>query len=188
MWPEERNCSSEGEGTGPGRVPRFSPFKRPAYVVTFAFSIKKKKKKRHDTWPDQREYSKKKDIRSRENFSTRRRPGTPPRTACPTASRSRMPPGARRPAGLPLALPLPTSHRAPRARAAATAVSGRGKWNKQLRGTRARGSEWRQNLKINRPLSSSHPLAAAAPSPPGPRPRSPYLGTASPPRRPARPL
>lgn len=52
-----------------------------------------------------------------------------------------------------------------RACAAATALSGRGKWNKQLGGTRARESEWRQNLKINRPL---HPpsrfIAAASPS------------------------
>ncbi|XP_014646727.1 PREDICTED: PAB-dependent poly(A)-specific ribonuclease subunit PAN3 isoform X5 [Ceratotherium simum simum] len=61
----------------------------------------------------------------------------------------------------------PATHKPPRlrARAAATAVSGRGKWNKQLRGTRARESEWRQNLKINRPLRPPHPFAAAAPPP-----------------------
>ncbi|KAK2112637.1 hypothetical protein P7K49_012384 [Saguinus oedipus] len=48
----------------------------------------------------------------------------------------------------------------------ATTVSGRGKWNKQLGGTRARENEWRQNLKINWPLRPPHPLVAAAPSPP----------------------
>ncbi|XP_059758457.1 PAN2-PAN3 deadenylation complex subunit PAN3 isoform X4 [Balaenoptera ricei] len=52
-----------------------------------------------------------------------------------------------------------------RAGALATAVSGRGKWNKQLGGTRARESQWRQNLKINRPLRPPRPFAAAAPPP-----------------------
>lgn len=56
----------------------------------------------------------------------------------------------------------PQATAARRARATATAGSGRGKWNKQLGGTRARESEWRQNLKINRPLRPLRPLAAAA--------------------------
>ncbi|XP_027447257.1 PAN2-PAN3 deadenylation complex subunit PAN3 isoform X3 [Zalophus californianus] len=50
-----------------------------------------------------------------------------------------------------------------RACATATALSGRGKWNKQLGGTRARESEWRQNLKINRPLHPPSRFIAAAP-------------------------
>ena len=91
----------------------------------------------------------------------------------------------------------PATHKAPRPRragAAATAVSGRGKGNKQLGGTTARESEWRQNLKINRPLRPPRPFAAAAapfPSPyyPSPRPRSPCQRARAPtPSSRARPL
>lgn len=49
-----------------------------------------------------------------------------------------------------------------RACAAQTAVSGRGKWNKQLGASEAQDREWRQNLKINRTFRHLHLLAAAA--------------------------
>uniref|UniRef100_A0ABI7YBQ7 PAN2-PAN3 deadenylation complex subunit PAN3 n=1 Tax=Felis catus TaxID=9685 RepID=A0ABI7YBQ7_FELCA len=65
--------------------------------------------------------------------------------------------------GFPSRSRYPQTFAPRRACAAATALSGRGKWNKQLGGTRARESEWRQNLKINWPLHPPSPFAAAAP-------------------------
>uniref|UniRef100_A0A8P0SC52 PAN2-PAN3 deadenylation complex subunit PAN3 n=1 Tax=Canis lupus familiaris TaxID=9615 RepID=A0A8P0SC52_CANLF len=70
-------------------------------------------------------------------------------------------PDARR--GFPSRSRYPQATAPRRACAAATALSGRGKWNKQVGGTRARASEWRQNLKINRPLHPPSPPAAAVP-------------------------
>ncbi|XP_058544841.1 PAN2-PAN3 deadenylation complex subunit PAN3 isoform X1 [Neofelis nebulosa] len=65
--------------------------------------------------------------------------------------------------GFPSRSRYPQTFAPRRACAAATALSGRGKWNKQPGGTRARESEWRQNLKINWPLHPPSPFAAAAP-------------------------
>lgn len=74
-----------------------------------------------------------------------------------------MPQGPNAWRGFPSRSRYPQATAPRRACAAATALSGRGKWNKQLGGTRALESEWRQNLKINRPLHPPSPFAAAAP-------------------------
>lgn len=63
------------------------------------------------------------------------------------------------------ARPLPTSPRAGRARAEAAAVSGRGKWNKQLGGPGAHDGEPRQSFK-NKPAPSAVPSPSSRRSPP----------------------
>ncbi|XP_045700695.1 PAN2-PAN3 deadenylation complex subunit PAN3 isoform X4 [Phyllostomus hastatus] len=69
-------------------------------------------------------------------------------------------PDARR--GFPSRSRYPQALAPRRACAALTAVSGRGKWNKQLRASEAQDREWRQNLKINWTFRHLHLLAAAA--------------------------
>lgn len=165
MVKNESKCGKENETIlqkkpGLGLRPQVRALKVTVYVL-FILSLQLK----NDVW-NYETYKTKEGIRLVR---------TPP--SGPTASNSRM---LRRPdagRGCPTRSPYPQATAPRRARAAATAVSGRGKWNKQVGGTRARESKWRQNLKINRPLGPPHPFAAAAPPSPSPRPRSPRLGS-----------
>lgn len=96
--------------------------------------------------------------------------------------------GAGRLAGLPLASRYPQGSAPCRACAAPTAVSGRGKWNKQLGGSRAR--ERVEAEFKNKPASAPSPPVRGCRSP-SPSPRAPSKslpGPSRPPRRPARPL
>lgn len=108
VWQSETSLQPE-PGLGP-RPHAHGPFQMTGYSLPMpSFPLKKKKK---DTWLYKEENIRQKGLRSRENSGLGAAPG--PAAEARPSNRCRLAdaPGTRRPAGLPHALPLPTSPRA----------------------------------------------------------------------------
>lgn len=109
VWQSETSLQPE-PGLGP-RPHAHGPLQMTGTVCpSRLFHLKKKKKK--DTGLYKEENIRKKGLRSRENSGLGAAPGTAAEARPSNRRRLADAPGTRRPAGLPHALPLPTSPRA----------------------------------------------------------------------------